>query len=128
MIKFKQTGKFRKTANFLKKLGDGNFYDGIGVIAEKGVTALQEATPVDTGKTAASWSYTIKRTKETVTINFKNSNVNEGVNVAMLIQYGHGTPQGIYIEGIDYINPALKPIFEEMGNKVWKEVTHCADG
>lgn len=126
MIKFKQTGGFKKTAKLLKRLGDGNFYDGIDAIAEKGIAALQEATPKRTGKTAASWSYSITRTKDTTTLNFNNSNISKGANVALLIQYGHGTPQGLYVEGVDYINPALKPIFEELGKSVWKEVTKDA--
>ena len=126
VIKFKQKGGFKKTAKLLQRLGEGNFYNGLDTIAQKGVNALYDATPKDTGKTAASWDYTIRKTKEGMVLTFTNSNIVRGVNVAMIIQYGHGTKQGIYIEGIDYINPALKPIFQEIGNKVWKEVTQDA--
>lgn len=126
MIRFKQKGNWNKTTKLLKKLGNGDYYSGIEIIAQEGVRALMEATPKDTGKTAASWSYSIKRTKEQVSISWNNSNINKGVNIAMLIQYGHATPQGIYIQGIDYINPALKPIFDALGKRVWEEVTSDA--
>lgn len=127
MLQFKQTGGFKKTAKLLAKLGEGNFYKGLDAIAQRGVSDLEAATPVDTGKTASSWSYTIKKSKDGATISFNNSNINKGVNVALLIQYGHGTAQGVYIEGVDYINPALKPIFEAMGKRVWEEVTQNAN-
>lgn len=104
-------------------MGEGDFYKGLDSIAQKGVKALEDATPKDTGKTASSWDYVIKKSKVGASLTFRNSNVKDGANVALLIQYGHGTPQGIYIEGMDYINPALKPIFEELGGRVWKEVT-----
>lgn len=126
MIKFTHKGDFRKTSNFLKRLGNGDCYQGLDALAQQGVMALMEATPKDTGLTAASWSYSIKKTKDKVTIVWNNSNVNDGVSVAALIQYGHGTPQGVYIEGVDYINPALKPIFERLGSRVWEEVTRDA--
>ena len=126
MIKFTQKGNFRKTSSFLKRLGNGDYYQGLDIIAQQGVEALMEATPRDTGKTAESWSYSIVKTKDKVSITWNNSNINDGVSVAALIQYGHGTPQGVYIEGIDYINPALKPIFEKLGSRVWEEVTRDA--
>ena len=122
MISFKQKGGWKKTSKFLKKLGEGDYYQGLDAIAKEGVEALSEATPKATGKTAASWSYTIKRTKDKTYIYWSNSNVVDGVNVAMLIQNGHGTKEGVYIEGIDYINPAIKPIFDEISEKIWKEV------
>lgn len=126
MIKFKQKGGWNKTTRMLEKLGSGDYYTGLETIAMEGVRALSDATPKDTGKTAASWSYSIKKTKDNLSISWNNSNVNKRVNVALLIQYGHGTPQGIYIEGTDYINPALKPIFDALGKKVWEEVTKDA--
>lgn len=126
MLTFKQTGRLKKTERLLLKLGKGDFFNGLDAIAKRGVEALREATPVKTGKTAESWSYTIEKTKDKVSISFNNSNINKGANVAILIQYGHATPQGYYIEGIDYINPALRPIFQDMGNRVWKEVTENA--
>lgn len=90
---------------------------------EQGVKALSEATPKDTGKTAASWSYKISNTSKGFKLDWTNSNTNQGVNIALIIQYGHGTSTGAYVQGRDYINPALKPIFDEIANAVWKEVT-----
>ena len=126
MISFKQKGGWTKTSKFLKKLGDGDYYRGLDAIAQEGVIALSQATPRATGKTAESWSYTIKRTKGKVYIFWNNSNVVDGANVAMLIQYGHGTKEGVYISGRDYINPALRPVFNALGKRVWEEVTRDA--
>ena len=126
MIKLSKKGGFKNTEKFFKKIGEGDYLKGLEYFGEAGVSALMEATPKDTGKTASSWSYSINRSKKGVTITWNNSNVNEGVNVAMVIQYGHAMPSGYYIEGIDYINPALKPLFELMGKKVWEEVTRNA--
>lgn len=96
---------------------------GLHELAKRGVEALQDATPKDTGKTAESWDYKIDATDKGITIVWTNSNVNDGANIAMLIQYGHGTGSGAYIEGVDYINPALKPIFQEIADNAWVEVT-----
>lgn len=126
VIKFKKKGGFENTEKFFKTIGQGDYLKGLEYYGEAGVSALMEATPKDTGKTAASWSYSINKTKRGVSITWNNSNVNDGVNIAMIIQYGHGTSSGYYIEGVDYINPALKPLFELMGKKVWKEVTRNA--
>lgn len=123
MIKFKHKGGFHNTEKFFKRIGEGDYIQGLESYGEAGVAALMEATPKDTGKTAASWSYSINKTKRGISISWNNSNVNDGVNIALLIQYGHGTPSGYFVEGIDYINPALRPLFELMGEKVWKEVT-----
>jgi hypothetical protein len=122
VVSIKQTGEFKKTNDFLNFIGRGDYYKGVDIIAKTGVQALMEATPKDTGLTASSWYYEILRTKQGLKIVWNNSNLNKGVNVAMLIQMGHGTAQGVYIEGIDYINPALKPVFEAIGAKVWEEV------
>lgn len=88
-----------------------------------GVDALSAATPVDTGKTAASWGYVITRTSDTATITWTNSNVNNGVPIALILQYGHGTGTGGYVKGRDYIKPAIRPVFDELANELWKEVT-----
>lgn len=122
VVAFKQKGDLRKTNDFLAFIGTGRYLRRIKHIAELGVERLKEYTPKDTGKTAASWSYEIEKTKYGVKINWNNSNVNRGISIAMLIQMGHGTAQGVYIEGVDYINPALKPIFEQLGIQVWEEV------
>ena len=95
-------------------------------VGKAGVDALQEATPKKTGKTAASWSYTVTQNREGISISWNNSNRNDGANVAILIQLGHGTNSGAYVKGIDYINPALKPVFDAFANKVWWEVTRNA--
>ena len=133
MIKFKQTGDFKKTEDFLKKNGTGltknmRIATGLHKLGQEGVDALYEATPKRTGKTAASWSYSIENTSKGIRIVWSNSNVVDGyANVALLIQMGHGTPRGSYVEGIDYINPALKPIFDQIADKVWTEVTSDGD-
>lgn len=123
MITFKHKGNFNKTEKFLKRAKAGEFYKSLDKYAQKGVQALQAATPVDTGKTADSWDYEIEITKESATITWTNSNVNDGVNIAVLIQYGHGTRNGGYVKGRDFINPAMQPVFDEIVDKVWKEVT-----
>ena len=87
------------------------------------VEALEEATPKRTGLTASSWSYMIEQNAQSVTISWTNSNFNQGVPIALVIQYGHGMPHGGYVKGIDYINPAMKPIFDELSEQVWREVT-----
>ena len=126
MIKFKQTGDFRRTEKILRKLGNGDYLKGFEKFGEAGVEALRSATPVDTGKTAASWSYSIQKTKKGLSIVWSNSNINKGVNVAVLIQYGHATGNGAYIEGVDYINPSLKPVFELIAKEAWEEVKRNA--
>lgn len=124
MIEFRQQGDFSKTTAFLERFKESFKASDFDKYGRAGVEALESATPRDTGKTAASWSYEITHKNGSTTITFKNSNTTDyGVPVAILIQYGHGTRNGGFVEGIDYINPALKPIFEEMANDAWKEVT-----
>lgn len=124
MIGFKQEGDFDNLNKFLKTNIDINSLvtKTIESIAEQGVEALSSATPVRTGKTAASWSYRIENKKGTTTVLWTNDNVVDGVNIAIIIQYGHGTRNGGYVEGVDYINPALKPIFDQMTESMWKAV------
>lgn len=88
-----------------------------------GVEALYLYTPKDTGLTAASWSYVINKTSKGYRIDFVNSNVRRGVNIALILQFGHGTGTGGYVVGRDYINPALRPVFDQMALEVWREVT-----
>lgn len=97
--------------------------DNIEAYAQKGVEALAAATPVDTGKTAASWSYEIQSKNDILTITWKNSNEADGIPIVVLLYYGHGTPQGHYVKGRDFITPAIRPVFDEIADKVWKEVT-----
>ena len=123
IIQFKQQGDFSKTENFLKKLRKLDLDSVLEKYGELGVQALANATPVDTGKTAASWDYNISKTRNTITITWTNSNVNNGVPIALLIQYGHGTGTGGYVQGRDYIKPAIQPIFDNLAKALWEEVT-----
>lgn len=123
MIFIKQRGSFDKTEKFLKKSFGRDYISVLQKFGQQGVSALSAATPIDSGMTAVSWSYEIKQESSRISIIWKNSNVNKGVNIAIILQYGHATGNGGYAEGIDYINPALKPIFEKMADAAWKEVT-----
>ena len=123
IIQFKQKGDFSKTESFLKKLRKLDLDSVLRKYGELGVQALANATPVETGKTAASWDYKIEKGKGVVTITWTNSNVNNGVPIALLIQYGHGTGTGGYVQGRDYIKPAILPIFDQLAEALWKEVT-----
>lgn len=122
-IKITYKGDFEKTIHWLQKRKRLNILRSLNEYGMRGVQALSAATPVDTGLTAASWGYTIEPGEGSVTISWTNTNINDGVNVAVIIQYGHGTGTGGYVEGIDYINPALKDIFQEIADAAWKEVT-----
>lgn len=115
-------GNFSKTTKYLNNISKALQNANFEKYGEKGVDALREATPKDTGTTSESWSYSITKTKEAVTIRWSNSNVNQGVNIAVILQYGHGTKNGGYVRGIDYINPAMRPIFEQMAKEAWEEV------
>lgn len=123
VISFHHKGNFQKTDNFLKKAKQGDYFRSLEKFAQEGVNALASATPIDSGKTAASWDYTISRSKGSVSITWTNSNINDGVNIAVIIQYGHGTRNGGYVQGRDYINPAIRPVFDKIAENVWKEVT-----
>lgn len=123
MIMVKQRGNFKKTEKFLKKSFGRDYIRVLDKYGQRGVAALSAATPIDSGLTASSWSYEIIQNDDTISIFWNNSNVQHGVNIAVILQYGHGTRGGGYVEGIDYINPALKPIFDDLANAAWKEVT-----
>ena len=122
-ITFTHKGDFSKSKNFLQELKEQKFFNQLNAYAQEGVLALSSATPVDTGKTAASWTYEIERAKDHVSVIWSNTNVNHGVNIALILQLGHGTRTGGYVVGRDYINPALEPIMEKISNMAWKEVT-----
>ena len=123
MISFRQKGDFSKVTKFLErakevvKLGDLDKY------GREGVAALASATPVDTGKTAASWYYEIDHSNGSATISFRNSNIQNGVPIAIILQYGHGTRNGGWVQGRDYINPAIQPVFDRLADSAWREVT-----
>lgn len=123
MIKFRQTGDWSKTTNFMKRLKQRKYLSFLDKYGQRGVDALSSATPVDTGKTANSWSYEIRNNDKKVSIVFKNSNIVNGVPIAIILQYGHGTRNGGWVEGRDYINPAIQPIFDEIVKEAWGEVT-----
>lgn len=123
IIQFKQKGDFSKTESFLKKLRKLDLDSVLDKYGKLGVQALASATPVETGRTAASWDYKIEKGKGVVTITWTNSNVNNGVPIALLIQYGHGTGTGGYVQGRDYIKPAIQPIFDNLAKALWEEVT-----
>ena len=123
MIDFRHKGDFQKTSDFLKRSIGRNYRTVLKEYGQKGVDALTSNTPKLTGKTAYSWTYELVETRSSISVVWKNTNINEGVNIAIILQYGHGTRNGGYVQGLDYINPALRPIFEELANAAWKEVT-----
>ena len=123
MIKFEQKGDFHKLNNWLEKIKGGFNLSKLDKYGKEGVEALSMNTPMSTGKTAESWDYEIERHGDSVTITWTNSNVVDGVNIALLLQYGHATRSGTWVEGIDYIEPALRPIFEKIADEAWKEVS-----
>lgn len=122
MIVFTHKGDFKKTTKFLKRNQKLTLPD-LSRFGQEGVDALSAATPVDTGKTADSWYYRIVETNGRISIQWLNSNVVDKVPIAIILQYGHGTGTGGYVQGRDYINPAIKPIFDKIAENAWKEVT-----
>jgi len=122
MISFKSKGDFKTTERYLKKSMGRSYQTLLDRYGQMGVDELARYTPKDTGLTANSWKYELRETTDGVSIIWNNTNVVKGVNIAVILQYGHGTRNGGYVVGTDYINPALKPIFEELAEKAWKEV------
>lgn len=123
MISFSQRGNFNKTEKFLKKSFGRKYMNVLEKYAKDGVLALSANTPVKTGVTASSWNYRIIQNEGALSIVWENDNIQKGVNIAIILQYGHGTRNGGYVSGRDYINPALRPIFDKMADAAWKEVT-----
>jgi hypothetical protein len=123
MISFRQKGDFAKITRYFVKVGDPIKLKDLDRYGKEGVAALASATPVDTGLTANSWYYEIERGRGTASITFYNSNVQRGICIAIILQYGHGTGTGGWVEGRDYINPAIQPIFDRLAENAWKEVT-----
>lgn len=123
MIQCVVHGDFKKTMSFLQRIQRLDIEDVLRKYANDGVRALSEATPVRTGKTAASWSYYITKGKNTASIVWTNSNVVDNVCIAVILDYGHATATGGYVEGRHYIEPAIRPIFDKIANEAWKEVT-----
>ena len=125
MIRVTMKGKFTKTNSFFQRILEKVKLSSLDSWGRKGVEALSSATPVDTGETAASWYYEIVRDNDQVKLVWLNSNVNKGVNIALIIQYGHASRNGVFIEGRDYINPTLSPIFDDIEESAWKEVKNA---
>lgn len=123
MIKFAQKGDFSRTFDFLKKAKEQQFLRILEKYGKEGVNALSSATPVDTGLTASSWYYKIERNGNLATLSFCNSNIQNGIPIAIILQYGHGTGTGGWVEGRDYINPAIQPVFDKIAKQAWEEVT-----
>lgn len=123
MISFSQKGDFSKVTAYLERAKKGVNIRGLDKYAREGVSALSSATPVETGLTAESWYYEIENQNGVVRISFCNSNIQNGVPIAIILQYGHGTGTGGWVEGRDYINPAIQPIFDRIANDAWREVT-----
>ena len=123
MICFRQKGDFSKLSRYLERVKEAAKLGVLDKYGREGVAALSSATPVESGKTASSWYYEIKRQNGSVSIIFNNSNINKGVPIAIVLQYGHGTGTGGWVQGRDYINPAIRPIFDRIADDAWKEVT-----
>lgn len=123
MIGFRQKGDFSKTSNYFKKLRNAKIVRILERYGQEGVSALSSATPVDTGETADSWYSRVEVNDTSAILMFCNSHVNKGVNIAIILQYGHGTGTGGWVEGRDYINPAIQPIFDKIVKEAWGEVT-----
>lgn len=123
MIAFRQKGDFSKLTRFLERAKEVVRVGDLDKYGREGVAALASATPVDTGLTANSWRYEIEQKKGSISISFHNTNIQNGVPIAVILQYGHATRNGGWVQGRDYINPAIQPIFDKIANEAWREVT-----
>lgn len=123
IVSFKHRGNFNKMEKFLNKITNKSYLNVLDECGQMGVSALAASTPVDSGVTASSWTYEIERSSGTTTISWLNTNENKGVNIAVILQYGHGTGTGGYVQGRDYINPAMRPVFDRIAELAWREVT-----
>lgn len=123
MIKIRHKGDFVKLTRYFEKVKGAAKISVLDKYGKAGVAALSSATPVNSGTTASSWYYTIKRQNGIVELSFNNSNINNGVPIAIILQYGHGTGTGGWVQGRDYINPAIQPIFDKIAEDAWREVT-----
>lgn len=123
MIKVKIKGNWNKTEHFFDRILHKGWYGTLTTYGEIGVKVLSNATPKNSGDTANSWGYEIKKNKQALTLIFTNSANTSVAPVVILLQYGHGTKNGGYVKGIDFINSALKPVFQEMADEAWKEIT-----
>lgn len=125
MISATATGSYENTIRFLEKMKSDSIFRALDRYGPVGVRYLSEATPKETGETAHSWTYKVSHGKGKHILSFNNTHEEGGVNIAVILQYGHGTGTGGYVEGIDYINPALRPLFDKIVSDVWREVTNA---
>lgn len=123
MIKVTTSGDFSKAETFLARMKKRDMFNRIDACCQQGVIALSRATPIKSGKTANSWSYEIKSSSDGLVVYWTNDHIVNGFNVAIGLQYGHGTGWGGYVKGIDYINPAIAPVFNKIADDIWQEVT-----
>lgn len=123
MISFRHKGDFSKLTRYFERVKNAVRLGTLDKYGREGVAALASATPVDSGQTASSWGYKVENTGGSATITFYNSHVNQGVPIAIILQYGHGTGTGGWVQGRDYINPAIQPIFDRLADEAWREVT-----
>lgn len=123
MITFRQKGDFSKLTRYFERVKEAVKLGNLDKYGREGVAALASATPIESGKTASSWYYEIENSNGSATISFYNSNVNNGVPIAIILQYGHGTGTGGWVQGRDYINPAIQPVFDRIAEEAWREVT-----
>jgi hypothetical protein len=123
MISFRHQGELSKTRRFLERAKHVFRASDFDKFGRAGVAALASATPIDSGQTANSWYYEVSQKNGSIAISFYNSNVQNGVPIAIILQYGHGTRNGGWVQGRDYINPAIQPIFDQLVNEAWREVT-----
>ena len=123
MISFRQRGDFSKLTRYLERAKEAAKIGILDKYGKEGVAALASATPTETGKTANSWYYEVENQNGSAKITFNNSNINKGVPIAIILQYGHGTGTGGWVQGRDYINPAVQPLFDRIAEEAWKEVT-----
>lgn len=124
MITATSSGDFKSTMKFLEYMKSSDLWRGLDAYGRRGVDALSSATPVDTGETAHSWGYRVDRQNGRHSITWFNTHDEGSVNIAIIIQYGHATGTGGWVEGRDYINPAIQPLFDDIVNDIWRQVTH----
>ena len=125
MFSATSVGSFNKTFTFLERLQGGKMFDNLNSYGQRGVDALAASTPVETGETSHGWGYQVAKRRGGVSISWFNTHNEDGVNIAVIIQYGHGTGTGGYVQGRDYINPAMRPIFDKILDDVWRQVTNA---
>lgn len=125
MITVASPGDFTKTLKSLELMKNGKAFDVLNSYGPLGVQLLSSATPVETGETAHSWEYEVSHSKGRHILSWSNTHVENGVNIAIILQYGHGTGTGGYVQGIDYINPVMRPLFDKMADDIWKQVTNA---